>query len=221
MTQVTEGPGLPRVPVPGTSARRPATEAVSASATTAAATPPKSGTLNLPNTLTVTRLLLVPVFLVLLLDYSGTAARALACSVFAVACLTDFVDGDLARRRGSITEFGKLVDPIADKTLIGAALIGLSLLGDLPWVLTVVILVRELFVTLLRFWVIRHGVIPASRGGKAKTLLQDVGIGLFLLPHHGAAGIVAWTVMALAVLVTVVTGLDYVARAVRLHRMPL
>ena len=84
-----------------------------------------------------------------------------------------------------VTEFGKLADPIADKALIGAALIGLSMLGDLPWWVTVVILVREIGVTVLRFAVLRRGVIPASRGGKLKTLVQAVAIGLFILPLSG------------------------------------
>jgi CDP-diacylglycerol--glycerol-3-phosphate 3-phosphatidyltransferase len=117
-----------------------------------------------------------------------------------------------------VTEFGKLADPIADKALVGAALIGLSLLGDLPWWVTVVILVREVGVTLLRFWVIRHGVLPASRGGKVKTLLQGVAIGLFLLPDWGWLRDIAWVVMIAAIVVAVVTGLDYVGRAVRLRR---
>ena len=102
--------------------------------------------------------------------------------VFAVASVTDRLDGDLARRRSLVTDFGKIADPIADKALTGAALIGLSALDELPWWVTVVILVRELGITLLRFWVIRHGVIPASRGGKLKTLLQTVAIGLYVLP---------------------------------------
>ena len=104
-----------------------------------------------------------------------------------MASVTDRVDGELARRRGLVTDFGKIADPIADKALIGAALIGLSLLGELPWWVTVVVLVREIGVTLLRFLVIRHGVMPASRGGKVKTLLQAVGIGLLVLPLAGVA----------------------------------
>lgn len=98
--------------------------------------------------------------------------------------ITDRIDGSLARSYGAVTEFGKLADPIADKMLMGAALIGLSMLGDLPWWVTVVILTREIGITLLRFAVIKHGVIPASRGGKLKTLVQAVAIGLFILPLH-------------------------------------
>ncbi|WP_196790779.1 CDP-diacylglycerol--glycerol-3-phosphate 3-phosphatidyltransferase [Motilibacter aurantiacus] len=178
------------------------------------------GAWNVPNALTVLRLLLVPVFAWLLLRAGGddTASRVAACVVFAVASITDYVDGDIARRYGIVTDFGKLVDPIADKALIGAALVGLSLLGELWWWVTVVILVREVGVTLLRLWVIRHGVIPASRGGKLKTVLQGVGIGLYLLPHPGPWAWVAAAVLGAAVVVTLVTGVDYVARAVRLRR---
>ncbi len=119
--------------------------------------------LNLPNALTVLRLLLVPVFAWLLLREGGDdpTSRVWAAIVFVLASATDFVDGELARRQGLVTTFGKVVDPIADKALTGTALVGLSYLGDLPWWVTIVILVREIGVTLLRFWVIRHGVIPA------------------------------------------------------------
>ena len=175
---------------------------------------------NLANALTVLRLVLVPVFLAVLLHGSGhlTSWRFGAWAVFALASITDRFDGELARRRGMITEFGKLADPIADKALVGAALIGLSSLGELPWWVTIVILVREIGVTLLRFWVIRHGVIPASRGGKLKTLLQAVAIGLFVLPHWDWLRDIAWVVMIAAIIVALVTGVDYVGRAVRLRR---
>ena len=147
------------------------------------------------------RLVLVPVFLVALFWGTGheTGWRVIAWAVFAVASVTDRFDGELARRRNLITEFGKLADPIADKALIGAALISLSLLGDLPWWVTVVVLVREVGVTLLRFWVIRHGVIAASRGGKLKTLLEGVAIGLFVLPEWGWLRGIAWVVMIAAI----------------------
>ncbi len=177
---------------------------------------------NIANALTVFRLLLVPVFVVTLFAHGGHDElwRVLAWTVFAVASVTDRIDGDIARKRGLVTEFGKLADPIADKALIGAALIGLSLLHDLPWWVTVVVLVREIGVTLLRFWVIRHGVIPASRGGKVKTLLEGVATGLFvLLPVGSWLKPIAWTFMVAAVVVALATGVDYVARAVRLRRV--
>lgn len=176
--------------------------------------------LNLPNALTMLRLLLVPVFAWLLLREGGEDAtsRVWAAVVFVVAGATDFVDGELARRMNLVTSFGKIVDPIADKALTGSALIGLSYLGDLPWWVTVVILVREIGVTLLRFAVIKHGVIAASRGGKAKTLAQMLAILLYLLPLAGWLVTVRTGVMAVALVLTVVTGVDYVLRATRLRR---
>lgn len=178
-----------------------------------------ASTWNLPNALTVLRILLVPLFLWLLLSESGdsTALRWWALVVFAVASLTDWLDGDLARRRQLVTDFGKVADPIADKALIGSALIGLSVLGDLPWWVTVVILARELGVTLLRFWVIRHGVIQASRGGKLKTVLQAIGLLLLIAPLGGVGHTTGLWIMYAAVAVTLATGLDYVLRALRLR----
>lgn len=176
--------------------------------------------LNLPNALTLLRLLLVPVFAWLLLREGGddTTSRVWAAVVFLVAGATDFVDGELARRMNLVTSFGKIVDPIADKALTGTALLGLSWLGDLPWWVTIVILVREIGVTILRFAVIRHGVIAASRGGKAKTVAQMLAILLYLLPLSGWLVTVRTGVMLVAVVLTVVTGIDYVLRAMRLRR---
>ncbi|MGH8894066.1 MAG: CDP-diacylglycerol--glycerol-3-phosphate 3-phosphatidyltransferase [Actinomycetes bacterium] len=175
---------------------------------------------NVANGLTVLRLVLVPVFLTVLLHDEGTDPvwRVLAFVAFAVASVTDRVDGELARRRGIVTDFGKIADPIADKALVGAALIGLSALGELPWWVTAVVLAREVAVTALRLVVIRHGVMPASRGGKVKTLLQSVAIGLLVLPTEGWVNTAALSVMAVAVVVTVATGVDYVLRAMTLRR---
>jgi CDP-diacylglycerol---glycerol-3-phosphate 3-phosphatidyltransferase len=182
--------------------------------------PPQASAWNVANALTVLRLVLVPVFLVALFHDDGhdDAWRVLAFLTFAVASVTDRIDGEIARKRGLVTDFGKIADPIADKALIGAALIGLSLLDELPWWVTVVVLVREIGVTLLRFFVIRHGVMAASRGGKVKTLLQAVGIGLLVLPLGGALHALALLIMYVAVVVTVVTGIDYVQRALRLRQ---
>jgi len=174
---------------------------------------------NIANALTLLRLLLVPVFVVLLFADGGHSPgwRIAAFVTFAVACITDLIDGDLARSRGLVTDVGKVADPIADKALTGAALIGLSVLGDLSWWVTVVILVREIGVTVLRFVVIRYGVIPASRGGKVKTLLQNIAIGFYILPLTGWAATARFWLMLVAVVVTVATGADYVARALRLR----
>ena len=177
---------------------------------------------NLANGLTILRLALVPAFVAILLaapaDDPGSGWRVGAWAVFALASVTDLADGDLARRRGTVTDFGKIADPIADKALTGAAFVTLSALGDLAWWVTVVILVREVGVTLLRFWVIRLGVIPASRGGKLKTVLQGLAISLYVLPHPGWLGTAAAGFMGAAVVVTVVTGIDYLLRALRLRR---
>ena len=175
---------------------------------------------NLANFLTGIRLVLVPIFLLFLFAGDGheTGSRLTAFIIVAVAVITDRLDGSLARTYGMVTEFGKLADPIADKMLIGAALIGLSMLGDLPWWVTVVILIRELGITVLRFAVLRRGVIPASRGGKVKTLVQAVAIGLFVLPLHNwppTWHIVAWVTMWAAIVLTVVTGVDYVVSAIK------
>ncbi|MEJ2867931.1 CDP-diacylglycerol--glycerol-3-phosphate 3-phosphatidyltransferase [Actinomycetospora sp. OC33-EN08] len=175
---------------------------------------------NIANALTVVRLVLVPVFLVTLFAAGGHDAgwRWIAFGVFALASVTDTFDGEFARRWELVTDFGKIADPIADKALVGAALVGLSLLGELGWWVTIVIAVRELGVTLLRFWVLRHGVIPASRGGKLKTVLQTFALGLAIMPLPAVAEPAVATLFLLAVVVTVVTGLDYVAQAVRLRR---
>ncbi|MGH3258200.1 MAG: CDP-diacylglycerol--glycerol-3-phosphate 3-phosphatidyltransferase [Streptosporangiaceae bacterium] len=173
---------------------------------------------NVANGLTVIRLVLVPVFVACLLA-GGTGWRLAALATFCVASVTDLLDGQLARSRGLVTDFGKIADPVADKALTGAALICLSGLGELPWWVTGVIMFRELGVTALRFSVIRRGVIAASRGGKAKTLLQVIAICLYVLPATlRPPGIVLGLVMGAAVVVTLVTGVDYVLRAMRLRR---
>ena len=186
--------------------------------------------LNIANVLTVVRLLLVPVFLVALFVDDGQSVewRLVAFAVFAVAAFTDRLDGQLARRRGLVTAFGTIADPIADKALTGSALIGLSMLGMVPWWATLVMMGREIGITLLRFAVLRHGIIPASRGGKAKTLAQAIAIGFYLVPlpeliapsYPDAVTAVAWVrgiLLGIALLLTVGTGVDYVLRAMRLR----
>jgi CDP-diacylglycerol--glycerol-3-phosphate 3-phosphatidyltransferase len=173
---------------------------------------------NLPNSLTVLRLLLVPVLGWLLLREGGTdsASRIGAFLVFSAAMVTDKIDGDLARRRGTVTDFGKIADPIADKALTGMAFVGLSLLDELPWWVTLVVLVREIGVTVLRFAMLRRAVLPAGRGGKLKTGLQALALGLYLLPLSSAWHPVEVAAMTIAVVVTVATGVDYVLQARRL-----
>jgi len=181
---------------------------------------------NLPNILTMLRIVLVPFFIwFLILDAPGLQAqngpwRWAAAFVFAVAIYTDKLDGDIARSRGLVTDFGKIADPIADKLLIGSALVMLSLLQELPWWVTILILVREWGITALRFFVIRYGVIPASRGGKLKTVVQTVAIFLYILPLAAMApwlGVVAFVVMMAALAITLWTGGEYVIEALKLR----
>ncbi|MFD5418161.1 CDP-diacylglycerol--glycerol-3-phosphate 3-phosphatidyltransferase [Streptomyces sp. NPDC127069] len=183
----------------------------------------QAGLWNIANILTMVRLVLVPGFVLLLLADGGydPVWRALAWAAFAVAMITDIFDGHLARTYNLVTDFGKIADPIADKAIMGSALVCLSWLGDLPWWVTGVILGRELGITLMRFWVIRYGVIPASRGGKLKTLAQGTAVGMYVLALTGPLATLRFWVMAVAVVLTVVTGLDYVRQAVVLRRAGL
>ncbi|MET9337571.1 MULTISPECIES: CDP-diacylglycerol--glycerol-3-phosphate 3-phosphatidyltransferase [unclassified Nonomuraea] len=171
---------------------------------------------NIANVLTVLRLALVPLFVVFLF-VPGTGWRYAALGVFGLASITDHLDGELARRYHLVTDFGKIADPIADKALTGAALVSLSILDELPWWVTIAILGREFGITILRFVVIRHGVIPASYGGKVKTVLQITAIVLYLLPN--VPDVIRWVAMGAALVVTLVTGADYVIRAIRLRQV--
>nr|WP_236719042.1 CDP-diacylglycerol--glycerol-3-phosphate 3-phosphatidyltransferase [Wenjunlia vitaminophila] len=178
---------------------------------------------NIANALTMLRLVLVPGFVVLLVHDGGDdpAWRSFAWAAFSVAMITDLFDGELARRNNLVTDFGKIADPIADKAIMGAALISLSALGDLAWWVTALILVRELGITLMRFWVIKHGVIPASRGGKLKTLTQGIAVGMYVLALTGPLATARAWIMAAAVVLTLATGIDYVRQAVVLRRAGL
>ena len=185
---------------------------------------PEPSPWNLPNALTVMRILLVPVFVWLVLSDGGqdTGTRWWAWGVFAVAIITDRIDGDIARAKGLVTTFGKVADPIADKALTGAGFITLSMIDEIPWWITVVIIARELGITAMRFWVIRHGVMPASRGGKIKTFLQALAIGLFVIPLDTLPlewlwrGL-AWAILIAALGVPIATAADYVMKALTLR----
>ncbi|WP_290371086.1 CDP-diacylglycerol--glycerol-3-phosphate 3-phosphatidyltransferase [Ruania halotolerans] len=180
---------------------------------------------NLPNALTMLRVVLVPVFVLLLWqDSAGTQVGALG--VFIAAAITDKLDGSIARSRGIVTNFGKIADPFADKLLTGSAFVMLSVLGVIPWWVTIVILVREVGITILRFVMVRRSVMAASNGGKLKTVLQIVAICLLLLPAAALFGsplgeivlVTGLVVLYVAAAVTVVTGLDYCWRAWRIVR---
>jgi len=178
---------------------------------------------NIANILTGARIVLVPVFVVfLLLDGQRYGLwRWAAVLVFVVAVYTDKLDGDIARARGLVTSFGKIADPIADKLLMGAALVLLSLLHELTWWITAIILVREIGVTLMRFWVIRWGVIAASPGGKLKTAAQALGTFILLLPFAPMflwVAWIGWIVIGIAAALTLYSAIDYVRQAAGLYR---
>ena len=176
--------------------------------------------LHLPNALTVLRIAFVPVFVWFLWMDDGRdwRWRTAATAVFVAASITDRYDGHLARRWEVVSDFGKIADPIADKALIGAGLVVLSLQGRLWWWMTVVILARELLVTLLRFIVIRRGIIPAAKGGKIKTVVQTVAVGLFALPLPAALDPLCLAVMGVAVVLTLWSAWAYAVAGAELLR---
>jgi CDP-diacylglycerol--glycerol-3-phosphate 3-phosphatidyltransferase len=184
-------------------------------------TPATASNWNLPNIITVVRILLAPLFFWMLLADGGAdgALRWWAAVLFIVAIATDGVDGAIARRYNLVTDLGKLLDPIADKILTGAALIGLSILLELPWWVTILILVREIGITVFRFAMLSDRVIPASRGGKLKTIAQSVAISLALLPLWLVFGDwIHWVntiTMTIALALTVYTGIEYLVAARR------
>lgn len=169
--------------------------------------------LNVPNALTVARLLIVPLFGYLVLGVTQTqSAQWAGATIFLIAAITDLIDGVWARKYGLVTNFGKIADPIADKALIGTALVALSITGEIPWWVTGVILFREVAITIMRFWVINHGVIPASRGGKVKTVSQIIAIVAYLIPVPGWVEVVAQMSLGVALAMTIVTGIDYAVK---------
>lgn len=171
--------------------------------------------LNLPNSITISRILALPFCAYALFKNGGDDStwRIIAFLLFFVVGVTDFLDGKLARSRNTVTEFGKLLDPIADKALIGTALISLSILQILPWWVTIVILVREIGITVLRFAVIRGGVIPANRGGKAKTMVQNLAVGFYILPLSPSLDWFREIFMGAALVLTIATGVWYLYEA--------
>lgn len=177
---------------------------------------------NVPNILTMVRIVLVPVFGWMLLAHPHEQGwRWATTGVFTIAILTDLVDGHIARKYNLVTDFGKLWDPVADKALTGMAFIGLSILGELPWWITIVILVREWGITALRAAIVQYGVMAANRGGKLKTVTQSLALILFLLwlpSLPTAIDWLAWILMYAALALTVLTGLDYIREAAKLRR---
>lgn len=179
----------------------------------------------LPNAITVARIPLAAIFFVLLL-LGGTfgmpqpALRWTAAILFLVAISTDWVDGYLARRYDIVSDFGKLWDPIADKLLTGAGFIGLAVLGEVPWWIVILILVREWGITLHRLMVASEHVVAAAWMGKIKTAFQAVALGWALLPLHELVGLAVWTTVTLVLMIivlvlTVASGIDYIVAQVR------
>ena len=195
--------------------------------TSSAGTPARSANWNLPNAITVVRILAAPVFFWMLLADAGADGwlRWAAAVLFILAIATDGIDGHIARSRGLVTDLGKILDPIADKLLTSGALICLSILGELPWWVTAIIVVREVGITIWRLVELRRGnVVPASSGGKLKTVVQSVAISFALVPLWTVVGDwIFWfngVLMTAAVVLTLWSGLLYVRDAVRLARAP-
>lgn len=184
---------------------------------------PKLGfILNVPNILTLLRMVLVPVFLVVfLVNPHDQSWRIAATIIFLVAILTDLFDGKIARKYNLITNFGKIWDSIADKALTGVGFIVLSIVGELPWWMTIIILLREWGITAMRFAILKYGVMSANQGGKLKTVIQSVALTTFLLwlPGLGTWWVVAkWVAMVAGFILTVITGIDYLLEAERLRK---
>lgn len=178
---------------------------------------PKQSNWNVPNVLTVIRIILVPVYVVLMfLGPDDFTWRLWATIVFVLAMLTDVADGNIARKYNLVTDFGKLWDPVADKALTGAAFVSLSILGELPWFFTVLILLREWGITWVRAAIAKYGIMAANKGGKAKTLTQTFALILFSLNLSflpGPLQVAAWALMWAALILTLVTGFDYLRHA--------
>lgn len=178
----------------------------------------------LPNAITIVRILCAPVFLWMLLADGGADGplRWWAAVLFIVAIATDGLDGYLARKHEIVTDLGKLLDPIADKVLTGFAFIGLSILGELPWWVTVIVLIREIGITVYRFMVVNDHVLAAAWMGKLKTVAQALALSLALLPLWTLVGEWIWWVngiaMTAAVVLTIASGIDYIVSEVRASR---
>lgn len=184
---------------------------------------PTSSNWNLPNAITGIRILLAPLVFWLVLSASDITTRWIATALFVLVLATDGIDGHIARSRGLVTDLGKILDPIADKLVTNGVLICLSVLGELPWWVTGVVVVREVGITVWRLVEVRNGnVVPASSGGKLKTISQSVAISLAIAPLPAMLG--GWmngvntAFMSAAFVLTVWSGLQYLADAVRLRR---
>lgn len=172
---------------------------------------------NLPNSLTIFRIIALPFCAYALIRSGGDDDnwRIIAFTLFFIVGLSDVLDGKIARDRNQITEFGKLLDPIADKAMLATATIGSSILGLLSWWVTAIFLIREIAVTILRFAVIKKGVIPASKGGKLKSFFQSFGVGFYILPLPAYLNLPRDIFMAIAIYLTISTGIAYFRNALK------
>ena len=173
--------------------------------------------INLPNALTIFRILSLPFCAYALFKNGGDddSWRIIAFTLFFIVGLSDILDGKIARSRNQITEFGKLLDPIADKAMLATASIGASIHGMLSWWVTAIFLIREVAVTILRFAVIKKGVIPASKGAKVKTFFQSFGVGFYILPLPSYLNLPRDIFMAVAIYLTISTGVTYFRKALK------
>jgi len=170
-----------------------------------------------PNAITIARIVLIPCGVYAIFKNGGddTTWQIIAWCIYFTLGMSDLLDGHLARSTNQVSELGKFLDPVADKALIGSAMISLSILDRFPWWITIVILAREIGITLFRLAVIRGGVIPASRGGKIKTTFQSFGVGFFMLPMPESLYWFRDGFMAIAIILTIVTGFNYVRLAMK------
>ena len=168
-----------------------------------------------PNWLTVFRIALIPTGVWALFHSPSAMWQSIAWTIFFVLGMTDILDGYWARKSGRTTPLGAFLDPVADKALIGSAMISLAILDRFPWWIVFVILFREIGITIFRLAIIRDGVIPASKGGKVKTLTQNFGVSFYILPLPDLLHPLRDTLMAVAVILTVWTGVDYIVKWMR------
>lgn len=170
-----------------------------------------------PNSLTIARLVLIPFGAVALFTNGGDDYnwQVISWWIFFILGMTDVVDGKLARSRQQITELGKFLDPVADKAMVGTAMVCLSILGRMPWWITIVILAREIGITFFRLAIVKRGVIPANKGGKIKALFQSFGTGFYVLPLDPSLYWFRDGFMYIAIALTIVTGVYYVRSAFR------
>lgn len=186
---------------------------------------PQAPLWNIANILTMVRCVMVPLFVVVAGMYeTSVPGRFVVCAIFVIAMITDFLDGHLARSRNLITDFGKIMDPIADKGMTGAAFVMLSVWDYVPWWMTILILVREFGITIMRFTILKHGALPATISGKAKTMMQSIAIAFCLLPFElwwAPARWIGLALVAVAFVLTMWSGAINVRDGLRLRREAL